>query len=344
MNQLIRRSAASPIALKQTLTALLSTDVFRLISTVKPSESSIDGKFSEKKMVSESFGIGGVRGLHFSANPMEFKSSMVSNAQYAVEEYSDQEKSGSFSSSSDEGLEISKLGISQEIVTCLANKGITKLFPIQKAVLEPAMQGRDMIGRARTGTGKTLAFGIPILDKIIKYNAKHGVGRNPLALVLAPTRELARQVEKEFHEATTSLETLVVYGGTPINQQMYTLQRGVDVVVGTPGRIIDLCKRGALNLSEVQFVVLDEADQMLAVGFDEDVEIILMKLPEKRQSMMFSATMPSWIRELTRKYLKNPLTVDLVGDSDQKLADGITLYSYQADSYNKASVVGPLIT
>ncbi|KAF5176781.1 Atp-dependent rna helicase, partial [Thalictrum thalictroides] len=213
-----------------------------------------------------------------------------------------------------------------------------------KAVLEPAMQGRDMIGRARTGTGKTLAFGIPILDKIIKYNAKHGVGRNPLALVLAPTRELARQVEKEFHEATTSLETLVVYGGTPINQQMYTLQRGVDVVVGTPGRIIDLCKRGALNLSEVQFVVLDEADQMLAVGFDEDVEIILMKLPEKRQSMMFSATMPSWIRELTRKYLKNPLTVDLVGDSDQKLADGITLYSYQADSYNKASVVGPLIT
>ncbi|PIA33030.1 hypothetical protein AQUCO_04200048v1 [Aquilegia coerulea] len=351
MNQLIRRSAtsSSPIVLKQTLTALLSIDAFRLIPSVNPSESCvIDGKISEKKMVmvSESFGIVGIRGLHFSVNPMDFKSSMVSNAQYAVDDYSDQERSGSFSSpsSSDEGLEISKLGISQEITNCLAKKGITKLFPIQKAVLEPAMQGRDMIGRARTGTGKTLAFGIPIMDKILKFNEKHGVGRNPLALVLAPTRELARQVEKEFHESTEKLESLVVYGGTPISQQMYQLQRGVDVVVGTPGRIIDLCKRGALTLSEVQFVVLDEADQMLAVGFDEDVEIILSKLPEKRQSMMFSATMPSWIRELTRKYLKNPLTVDLVGDSDQKLADGITLYSYQADGYSKASVVGPLIT
>ncbi|PIA57869.1 hypothetical protein AQUCO_00500053v1 [Aquilegia coerulea] len=220
---------------------------------------------------------------------MEFKSSL--------------EKTASFSSSDDddEGLEISKLGISQEIVTCLANKGITKLFPIQKA---------------------TLAFGIPIMDKIIKFNPRHEVGRNPLALVLVPTRELAQQVEKEFHEATTSLETLVVYGGTPISKQIHTLKRGVDVVVGTP----------------------DEADQMLSEGFHDEVEIILLKLPEKRQSMMFSSTMPSWMRELTQNYLINPLTVDLVGGSDLKLADGITLYSYQADCRNKASIVGPLIT
>jgi superfamily II DNA/RNA helicase len=102
-------------------------------------------------------------------------------------------------------------------------------------------------------------------------------------------------------------------------------------------------KRGALNLSEVQFVVLDEADQMLQVGFAEDVEIILQKLPAKRQSMMFSATMPSWIRSLTKKYLNNPLTIDLVGDSDQKLADGITMYSIAADSYGRASIIGPLV-
>lgn len=137
-------------------------------------------------------------------------------------------------------------------------------------------------------------------------------GRNPLCLVLAPTRELAKQVEKEFYESAPSLDTICVYGGTPISGQMRALDYGVDICVGTPGRIIDLMKRGALNLSEVQFVVLDEADQMLSVGFAEDVEVILEKLPQNRQSMMFSATMPPWIRNLTQKYLKNPLTIDLV--------------------------------
>ncbi|XP_071691389.1 DEAD-box ATP-dependent RNA helicase 53, mitochondrial-like [Rutidosis leptorrhynchoides] len=245
---------------------------------------------------------------------------------------------------SSDGLEISKLGISQDIVSALAKKGITKLFPIQRAVLEPAMQGRDMIGRARTGTGKTLAFGIPILDKIIQYNEKHGRGRNPLAIVMAPTRELARQVEKEFYETAPNLDTLCVYGGSPIQRQMSTLDRGVDVIVGTPGRVIDLLKRGALNLSEVQFAVLDEADQMLNVGFADDVETILQYLPKQRQTMMFSATMPSWIVKLTQKYLKSPLTIDLVGDSDQKLADGITLYSISSDMRERPSIIVTLIT
>lgn len=130
--------------------------------------------------------------------------------------------------------------------------------------------------------------------------------------MLAPTRELAKQVEKEFHESAPSLDTICVYGGTPISHQMRALDYGVDAVVGTPGRVIDLIKRNALNLSEVQFVVLDEADQMLSVGFAEDVEVILERLPQNRQGMMFSATMPPWIRSLTNKYLKNPLTVDLV--------------------------------
>lgn len=243
-----------------------------------------------------------------------------------------------------DGLEISKLGISQGIVEALAKKGITKLFPIQRAVLEPAMQGRDMIGRARTGTGKTLAFGIPILDKIIQFNKKHGRGRNPLAIVMAPTRELARQVEKEFYESAPELDTLCVYGGSPIQRQMSTLDRGVDVIVGTPGRVIDLLKRGALNLSEVKFAILDEADQMLNVGFAEDVETILEYLPKQRQTMMFSATMPSWIVKLTHKYLNTPLTIDLVGDSDQKLADGITLYSISSEMRERPSIIGPLIT
>ncbi|KAL3849062.1 hypothetical protein ACJIZ3_010944 [Penstemon smallii] len=246
--------------------------------------------------------------------------------------------------SNDDGLEITKLGISQDIVSALAQKGITKLFPIQRAVLVPAMQGKDMIGRARTGTGKTLAFGIPIMDKIIKFNAKHGQGRNPLALVLAPTRELARQVEKEFAETAPKLDTLCVYGGVPIPRQMSTLDHGVDIVVGTPGRVIDLIKRGALNLSEVQFVVLDEADQMLNVGFADDVEIILGYITQKHHTMMFSATMPNWIVKLTRKFLKDPVTIDLVGESDQKLADGITMYSIASDMREKPAILGPLIT
>ncbi|KVH96570.1 DEAD-box ATP-dependent RNA helicase 53, mitochondrial-like [Cynara cardunculus var. scolymus] len=263
------------------------------------------------------------------------------SAGYAVA--ADPSYEGDRAASSD-GLEISKLGISQEIVTALAKKGITKLFPIQKAVLEPAMQGRDMIGRARTGTGKTLAFGIPIMDKIIQYNEKNGRGRNPLAIVLAPTRELARQVEKEFYESAPNLDTLCVYGGSPIQRQMSTLDRGVDVIVGTPGRVIDLLKRGALNLSEVKFAVLDEADQMLNVGFADDVETILEYLPRERQTMMFSATMPSWIVKLTTKYLKKPLTIDLVGDSDQKLPDGITLFSISSEMRDRPSIIGPLIS
>ncbi|KAL2938833.1 DEAD-box ATP-dependent RNA helicase 53 mitochondrial [Bienertia sinuspersici] len=297
------------------------------------------GNNNESATIFKSF-FGDLRSIHSRSGRLDFRSSFASQAAgFAVADYSDDDKV----KAGDEGLEISKLDIHPEVISCLSQRGITKLFPIQKAVLEPAMQGRDMIGRARTGTGKTLAFGIPILDKITRHNAKNGVGRDPLALVLAPTRELARQVEKEFHESS-KLDTLCVYGGTPIARQMSSLSRGVDVVAGTPGRIIDLIKRGALDLSCVQFVVLDEADQMLNVGFEEDVEIILEKLPQNRQTMMFSATMPNWIMKLTRKYLKDPLMIDLVGDSNQKLADGISLCSVVADYRSKAGVIGPLVT
>ncbi|KAJ1287714.1 hypothetical protein BS78_02G032000 [Paspalum vaginatum] len=270
------------------------------------------------------------RALHGSPAPLGFRSTPASWEGVGV------------GVGDDQGLEIAGLGISGRIVEKLAARGITRLFPIQRAVLEPAMQGKDMIGRARTGTGKTLAFGIPIMDKILRYNETNGSGRNPLAIVLAPTRELARQVEKEFRESAP-LDTLCVYGGVPINQQMRVLNYGVDVVVGTPGRVIDLLRRGVLNLSEIQFVVLDEADQMLAVGFDEDVEVIMEQLPQNRQSMLFSATMPSWIRKISNKYLKDPVIIDLVGDSDQKLPEGISLYSIASDNFGKPSILGPLI-
>ncbi|KAF7070450.1 hypothetical protein CFC21_075972 [Triticum aestivum] len=274
------------------------------------------------------------------------------HAQFAADEgwnYEDKRKpaggvagAGAGAGAKEEGLEIAKLGISSEIVDKLSAKGITKLFPIQRAVLEPAMQGKDMVGRAKTGTGKTLAFGIPIMDAIIRHNAANKPGIHPLAICLAPTRELAKQVEKEFVDSSR-LDTLCVYGGTPIQQQMRVLSQGVDVVVGTPGRVIDLLNRRALNLSNVQFVVLDEADQMLSVGFDEAVETILQNVPAKRQTLMFSATMPPWIRKLMQKYLKDPVIVDLVGEDDQKLAEGISLLSIATENHAKPAVLGQLI-
>lgn len=131
-------------------------------------------------------------------------------------------------------------------------------------------------------------------------------------MVLAPTRELANQVEKEMRESAPYLKTVCIYGGVSYATQQNALSRGVDVVVGTPGRLIDLINNNSLKLGEVEYLVLDEADQMLAVGFEEDVEVILDKLPPQRQSMLFSATMPGWVKKLARKYLNNPLTIDLV--------------------------------
>ncbi|KAJ3670019.1 hypothetical protein LUZ60_010343 [Juncus effusus] len=336
MSSLLRR--CSRIASRRVLSAVLASDPARIVSG--------DGCSSALLRWSPELVRAGIlreqrRGFRVET-ALGFRNTGIARAEFAVDELYEEEKVGG-SKKADEGLEICKLGISEDIFSRLSKRGITKLFPIQRAVLEPAMQGRDMIGRAKTGTGKTLAFGIPIMDKIIKYNEKHGAGKFPLAIILAPTRELARQVEKEFAESC-KLDTLCVYGGSPINQQIRTLNFGVDVVVGTPGRVIDLMKRGALNLSAIQFVVLDEADQMLNVGFAEDVEVILERVPKKRQTMMFSATMPQWIKKITQKHLNSPLTIDLVGDSDQKLAEGITLYSIAADRYEKAGMLGPLIT
>ena len=140
------------------------------------------------------------------------------------------------------------------------------------------------------------------------------VVRNPRSLVLAPTRELAKQVEREFMESAPNLSVVCVYGGVSLENQIRQIKRGADIIVGTPGRLIDLLDRRALVLQDVQYMVLDEADQMLAVGFEEDVEKIMENLPGsgERQVQLFSATMPKWVKNLSRKYLSNPLTIDLV--------------------------------
>ncbi|KAM7481893.1 hypothetical protein LguiB_006476 [Lonicera macranthoides] len=249
---------------------------------------------------------------------------------------------------SDDELALTKLGLPQRLVESLENRGITSLFPIQRSVLKPALEGRDIIARAKTGTGKTLAFGIPIIKRLTEDDLERGSGRRsgrlPRCLVLAPTRELAKQVENEIKESAPYLSTVCVYGGVSYTAQQGALSRGVDVVVGTPGRIIDLINSSSLRLGEVQFLVLDEADQMLAVGFEEDVELILEKVPAERQSMLFSATMPTWVKKLSRKYLDNPLTIDLVGDREEKLAEGIKLYAIPTIGTSKRTILSDLVT
>ncbi|CAL9132304.1 unnamed protein product, partial [Musa acuminata var. zebrina] len=264
---------------------------------------------------------------------------------------SEEEEEGPFSATAghDENeVAIASLDLPQQLVSSLEKRGITHLFPIQRAVLLPALEGRDLIARAKTGTGKTLAFGIPIIKRLSEADlgrkTSRQSGRLPRVLVLAPTRELAKQVEKEIDESAPYLSTVCVYGGVSYNVQKSALSRGVDVVVGTPGRIIDLINDNSLRLGEVEYLVLDEADRMLAVGFEEDVELILEKLPSKRQSMLFSATMPDWVKKLARRHLNDPLIVDLVGDQDEKLAEGIKLYAIPTTSTSKRTILSDLIT
>ncbi|MBZ9716109.1 DEAD/DEAH box helicase [Deinococcus multiflagellatus] len=210
--------------------------------------------------------------------------------------------------------------IAPELAARLAERGITEASPIQEASLPHTLQGRDLIGRARTGTGKTLAFALPILSKL---EASRERARLPRAIVVAPTRELAKQVAEEFSKSGAHLSTVTVYGGAAYGPQENALRRGVDVVVGTPGRLIDHLERGNLDLSDVQFAVLDEADEMLSVGFADAIETILQKTPETRQTLLFSATLTADINRLARKYLNDPLVVDMVGEGKSQAAQTV---------------------
>ncbi|XP_012569965.1 DEAD-box ATP-dependent RNA helicase 3A, chloroplastic isoform X2 [Cicer arietinum] len=283
--------------------------------------------------------------LSFVTSAIATPNSSILTSQEAFEGFTFQDSNDQLTISKDE-LDISKLRFPSQLVHSLHNRGITNLFPIQRAVLLPAIEGRDIIARAKTGTGKTLAFGIPILKGLTEdqqTNLRRS-GRLPKVLVLAPTRELAKQVEKEIKESAPYLNTICVYGGVSYDIQKNALSRGVDVVVGTPGRIIDLVNGNSLKLSQIQYFVLDEADQMLAVGFEEDVEVILERIPTQRQIMLFSATMPGWVKKLSRKHLNNPLTIDLVGDKEEKLADRIKLYAVSATATSKRRILFGLIS
>ena len=199
-------------------------------------------------------------------------------------------------------------GFSDALLKTLADKGYTDPSPIQKAAFPDLMLGRDLVGQAQTGTGKTAAFALPLLERLQSGQ------KTPQVLVLAPTRELAMQVADSFKAYAAGhphLKVLAVYGGSDFRSQISALRRGVDVVVGTPGRVMDHMRQGTLDTSGLRSLVLDEADEMLRMGFIDDVEWILGQLPEERQVVLFSATMPSEIRRLSKRYLKDPAEVTI---------------------------------
>jgi len=194
------------------------------------------------------------------------------------------------------------LPLNSEVLRSINELGFDSLFPIQAQAIIPLLEGKDVIGQAQTGTGKTAAFGVPMV-----HNLKREV-RGVQALVLAPTRELANQDAENIAKfgKYAKVKVLPVYGGESINKQIHALANGVQIVVGTPGRLIDLMERRVLNLGSVRFVVLDEADRMLDMGFIEDIEFILSKTPRDRQTALFSATIDESVMRLSNKYMNNP--------------------------------------
>jgi superfamily II DNA/RNA helicase len=196
------------------------------------------------------------------------------------------------------------LGVSAALVTALAEQGIIEPFPIQALTIADGLAGRDVCGKAKTGSGKTLAFGLPLLDRIERSEP-----RKPHGLVLVPTRELAVQVDGVLAPLGKVVDRRVraVYGGVPLEPQVKALRRGVEVVIGTPGRCIDLMERGDLDVSDVQVVVLDEADRMLDMGFLPQVQKLLFRIRRPHQTMLFSATLDGAVNSLVRSYLNDPV-------------------------------------
>lgn len=228
--------------------------------------------------------------------------------------------------------------ISTSVRKAIADMGFKNATPIQERAIPVGLEGRDITGQAQTGSGKTLAFAVPILEKLFIPD------RSPQAIVLCPTRELCVQVAGEMEKLGAEmgkLKVLAVYGGQPIGKQLRVLKKGVHVVVGTPGRVIDHIERGSLDLIGIETVVLDEADEMLDMGFRDDIEEILKVTPRQRQTMLFSATMPDEIRRIARMYQKNPEFIKIA--STKRTVPKITQYSFRTDERNKVEDMVRLI-
>ncbi|WP_293804677.1 DEAD/DEAH box helicase, partial [uncultured Actinomyces sp.] len=241
-------------------------------------------------------------------------------------------------------------GVEPEICDALTAKGIIHPFPIQALTLPVALDGQDIIGQAKTGTGKTLGFGIPVLEDVIAPD-EPGFDdllnpNSPQALIVLPTRELSKQVASDLRAAAKYLSTRIVeiYGGVAFEPQISALKKGADVVVGTPGRLIDLLRQGHLHLSGVETVVLDEADEMLDLGFLPDVEKILARTRADRHTMLFSATMPGAVVALARRYMTRPTHIRAQDPGDEGMTvQTVQQVVYRTHSMNKVEVVSRIL-
>ena len=250
-----------------------------------------------------------------------------------------------------------ELGVDSAIVAALEADGKSRTFAIQELTLPLALRGSDLIGQARTGMGKTFGFGVPLLHRLVHAEASglRAPDTTPRALVIVPTRELCIQVTEDLLVAaknvdvtladgtTRPLKLTSIYGGRPYESQIAELQSGVDVVVGTPGRLLDLAQQGHLILGKVEILVLDEADEMLDLGFLPDIERIMRALPEKRQTMLFSATMPGPIVTLARTFLTQPTHIRAEQANDSAVHERTTQYVYRAHALDKAELVARIL-
>jgi len=234
-------------------------------------------------------------------------------------------------------MKFEELPISPEVKRGIADLGFTEMFPIQEHAIPPLLKGRNVIGQAKTGTGKTAAFGVPMIERL-DWKAK-GVQ----ALVLTPTRELALQVAEDINSYAkyTPLRAMTIYGGVSIERQINELRRGVQIVVGTPGRIIDHLKRGTLTLDGVKFVVLDEADRMLDMGFIDDIEYILRRTPKRKQISLWSATIDDRTRRLSRRYM--PEAEMILVSRDEIAVEEIDQRYIRVAPYEKFDILQKLI-
>uniref|UniRef100_A0AAQ5ZYW6 RNA helicase n=1 Tax=Amphiprion ocellaris TaxID=80972 RepID=A0AAQ5ZYW6_AMPOC len=243
----------------------------------------------------------------------------------------------------------SNFRISQVTIDKLKARGVSYLFDIQVKTFNPVYDGEDVIAQARTGTGKTFSFAIPLVEKLQKESAEKTRGRPPKVLVLAPTRELAIQVAKDFKDVSKRLSIACFYGGSSYNPQIDAIRNGIDILVGTPGRIKDHIQNNKLNLTKLKHVVLDEVDQMLDMGFAEQVEEILGSSYKKDcdtnpQTLLFSATCPPWVYDVAKKYMRPACKhVDLIGKKTQKAATTVEHLAIACHWSQRAAVIGDVI-
>lgn len=236
-------------------------------------------------------------------------------------------------------MSFNKLQLIEPVLRALDNEGYTTPTPIQEQAIPIILQQRDLLGCAQTGTGKTAAFAIPILQLMHQHHQSQQGLRRIKALVLTPTRELAIQIEESFkaYGKFLNLKHLVIFGGVSQVNQVNALRRGVDILVATPGRLLDLVNQRHVSLQDIKFFVLDEADRMLDMGFVHDVKRIIAKLPAKRQTLFFSATMPPEIRDLSKILLTNPAKVEVTPESTT--ADTVEQSLYYTEKTNKRSLL-----